>query len=77
LSLDNPRSMLRVTRMRITERVRCVQVFLLILFCPFNVVYRSSRFLSLRILRSIVLSPLYKVRRPQSLPLVVPLTVIA
>ncbi|TVU22250.1 hypothetical protein EJB05_31934 [Eragrostis curvula] len=36
-------------------------VFLLLLFCPFNIVYRSSRFLFLRILRNIVLSPLYKV----------------
>ncbi|GJN37710.1 hypothetical protein PR202_gb26691 [Eleusine coracana subsp. coracana] len=35
--------------------------FLLLLFCPFNVAYRSSRFLFLRILRNIVLSPLYKV----------------
>ncbi|KAK3163677.1 hypothetical protein QOZ80_1AG0006780 [Eleusine coracana subsp. coracana] len=35
--------------------------FLLVLFCPFNIVYRSSRFLFLRILRNIVLSPLYKV----------------
>ncbi|KAL5227099.1 hypothetical protein ABZP36_015364 [Zizania latifolia] len=35
--------------------------FLLLLFCPFNVVYRSSRFQFLRILRNIVLSPLYKV----------------
>lgn len=36
-------------------------VFLLLLFCPINVVYRSSRFQFLRILRNIVLSPLYKV----------------
>ncbi|KAL6847743.1 hypothetical protein ACP4OV_021871 [Aristida adscensionis] len=36
-------------------------VFLLLLFCPFNVVYRSSRLRFLRILRNIVLSPLYKV----------------
>ncbi|KAJ1282943.1 hypothetical protein BS78_03G089600 [Paspalum vaginatum] len=36
-------------------------VFLLLLFCPFNVVYRSSRFKFLKILRNIVLSPLYKV----------------
>ncbi|RLM92203.1 phosphate transporter PHO1-1-like [Panicum miliaceum] len=36
-------------------------VFLLLLFCPLNVVYRSSRFRFLRILRNIVLSPLYKV----------------
>ncbi|XP_006643658.1 phosphate transporter PHO1-1-like [Oryza brachyantha] len=35
--------------------------FLLVLFCPFNIVYRSSRFQFLRILRNIVLSPLYKV----------------
>jgi hypothetical protein len=39
-----------------------LQVFLLLLFCPINVVYRSSRFQFLRILRNIVLSPLYKVR---------------
>ncbi|ONM30611.1 phosphate transporter1 [Zea mays] len=38
-------------------------VFLLLLFCPINVVYRSSRFQFLRILRNIVLSPLYKCAR--------------
>ncbi|OEL30811.1 Phosphate transporter PHO1-1 [Dichanthelium oligosanthes] len=36
-------------------------VFLLLLFCPLNVAYRSSRFQFLRILRNIILSPLYKV----------------
>ncbi|CAO2209239.1 unnamed protein product [Urochloa humidicola] len=36
-------------------------VFLLLLFCPLNVAYRSSRFRFLRILRNIVLAPLYKV----------------
>ncbi|CAO2193294.1 unnamed protein product [Urochloa humidicola] len=35
--------------------------FLLLLFCPLNVAYRSSRFRFLRILRNIVLAPLYKV----------------
>ncbi|BAD44869.1 putative PHO1-like protein [Oryza sativa Japonica Group] len=35
--------------------------FLLLLFCPFNMVYRSTRFQFLRILRNIVFSPLYKV----------------
>ncbi|RLN25440.1 hypothetical protein C2845_PM07G04290 [Panicum miliaceum] len=38
-----------------------LHAFLLLLFCPLNVVYRSSRFRFLRILRNIVLSPLYKV----------------
>jgi len=38
-----------------------MQAFLLLLFCPLNVVYRSSRLRFLRILRNIVLSPLYKV----------------
>ncbi|RCV24303.1 hypothetical protein SETIT_5G073800v2 [Setaria italica] len=36
-------------------------VFLLLLFCPLNVAYRSSRFRFLRIMRNIILSPLYKV----------------
>ncbi|CAN6478421.1 unnamed protein product [Victoria cruziana] len=36
-------------------------VFLLLLVCPFNIVYRSSRFCFLRVLRNIVLTPLYKV----------------
>ncbi|KAF7827878.1 phosphate transporter PHO1-like protein 1 [Senna tora] len=36
-------------------------VFLLVLVCPFNVVYRSSRYRFLRVIRNIVLSPLYKV----------------
>ena len=38
-----------------------MQAFLLLLFCPLNVVYRSSRFRFLWILRNIVLSPLCKV----------------
>ncbi|CAN6727599.1 unnamed protein product [Malus baccata var. baccata] len=36
-------------------------VFLLLLVCPFNIIYRSSRFCLLRVLRNIILSPLYKV----------------
>ncbi|KAF3780935.1 Phosphate transporter PHO1-like protein 1 [Nymphaea thermarum] len=36
-------------------------VFLLLLVCPFNIVYRSSRFCFLRVMRNIVLTPLYKV----------------
>ena len=46
-----------------------MQAFLLLLFCPLNVVYRSSRFRFLRILRNIVLSPLYKVQHQQHLQL--------
>ncbi|KAJ4818093.1 Phosphate transporter PHO1 1 [Rhynchospora pubera] len=38
-----------------------VLMFLLLLVCPFNVLYKSTRFLFLRILRNIILSPLYKV----------------
>lgn len=38
-----------------------LQVFLLLLVCPFNIVYRSSRYCFLRVIRNIVLSPLYKV----------------
>ncbi|KAJ6800569.1 phosphate transporter PHO1-3 [Iris pallida] len=36
-------------------------MFLVVLVCPFNVVYRSSRYCFLRIIRHIVLTPLYKV----------------
>ncbi|XP_059447547.1 phosphate transporter PHO1 homolog 1 [Corylus avellana] len=36
-------------------------VFLLLLVCPFNIVYRSSRYCFLRVIRNIILSPLYKV----------------
>lgn len=36
-------------------------LFLVLLVCPFNTVYKSSRYRFLRILRNIVLSPLYKV----------------
>ncbi|KAJ1412018.1 SPX domain, partial [Sesbania bispinosa] len=36
-------------------------VFLLILVCPFNIIYRSSRYRFLCVIRNIVLSPLYKV----------------
>ncbi|OIW21636.1 hypothetical protein TanjilG_06940 [Lupinus angustifolius] len=35
--------------------------FLLILMCPFNIIYRSSRYRFLCVIKSIVLSPLYKV----------------
>ncbi|GAB2226541.1 hypothetical protein Droror1_Dr00022351 [Drosera rotundifolia] len=35
--------------------------FLLLLVCPFNIMYRSSRYRLLRVLRNIVFSPLYKV----------------
>ncbi|KAJ6902871.1 phosphate transporter PHO1 [Populus alba x Populus x berolinensis] len=35
--------------------------FLLLLVCPFNICYRSSRFSFLCVIRNIVLSPLYKV----------------
>lgn len=46
-----------------------MQVFLLLLFCPLNIVYRSSRFRFLRILRNIILSPLYKVQYQEHLQL--------
>ncbi|XP_059655579.1 phosphate transporter PHO1 homolog 1 [Cornus florida] len=35
--------------------------FLLLLVCPFNIVYKSSRYCFLRVIRNIILSPLYKV----------------
>ncbi|CAB4295524.1 unnamed protein product [Prunus armeniaca] len=36
-------------------------MFLLLLVCPFNIIYQSSRFRLLRVIRNIILSPLYKV----------------
>ncbi|XP_057961513.1 phosphate transporter PHO1 homolog 1 [Malania oleifera] len=36
-------------------------IFLILLVCPFNVVYRSSRYRFLCVIRNIILSPLYKV----------------
>ncbi|KAF3432615.1 hypothetical protein FNV43_RR27355 [Rhamnella rubrinervis] len=36
-------------------------VFSLLLVCPFDIVYRSSRYRFLRVIRNIILSPLYKV----------------
>ncbi|XP_062232938.1 phosphate transporter PHO1-3-like [Phragmites australis] len=36
-------------------------VFLLILVCPFNIIYRSSRYHFLRVIRNIILTPFYKV----------------
>ncbi|KAF3777197.1 Phosphate transporter PHO1-like protein 1 [Nymphaea thermarum] len=36
-------------------------IFLVLLVCPFNILYRSTRYCFLRILRNIVLAPLYKV----------------
>ncbi|XP_058091706.1 phosphate transporter PHO1 homolog 1 [Magnolia sinica] len=35
--------------------------FLVLLVCPFNILYRSSRYHFLRVIRNIILSPLYKV----------------
>ncbi|WOL03843.1 hypothetical protein Cni_G12563 [Canna indica] len=36
-------------------------MFLVLLVCPFNIIYRSSRYHFLRVIRNIVLAPLYKV----------------
>ncbi|EPS62775.1 hypothetical protein M569_12014, partial [Genlisea aurea] len=36
-------------------------VYVLILICPFNIFYRSTRFYFLRLMRNIIFSPLYKV----------------
>nr|CAB3470482.1 unnamed protein product [Digitaria exilis] len=36
-------------------------VFLSILVCPFNIIYRSSRYHFLRVIRNIILTPFYKV----------------
>ncbi|OMO83035.1 hypothetical protein CCACVL1_11592 [Corchorus capsularis] len=36
-------------------------MFLLLLVCPFNIFYQSSRYRFLRVIRNIILSPLYKV----------------
>ncbi|KAJ4961915.1 hypothetical protein NE237_021825 [Protea cynaroides] len=36
-------------------------IFLLLLVCPFRIFYRSSRYRFLRVIRNIILSPLYKV----------------
>ncbi|KAG6470638.1 hypothetical protein ZIOFF_071715 [Zingiber officinale] len=37
------------------------QMFLIVLFCPVNIIYKSSRYCFLRVIRNIILSPLYKV----------------
>jgi hypothetical protein len=37
------------------------QMFLLLLVCPFNIIYRSTRYCFLRVIRNIISSPLYKV----------------
>lgn len=37
------------------------QVFLLMLVCPFKILYRSSRYDFLRVIRNIILTPFYKV----------------
>ncbi|KAL8052791.1 hypothetical protein ABFX02_05G027700 [Erythranthe guttata] len=36
-------------------------VFIIVLICPFNIIYKSSRYHFLSVMRNIVLSPLYKV----------------
>jgi hypothetical protein len=38
-----------------------IQVFTLILVCPFKILYRSSRYQFLRAIRNIILTPFYKV----------------
>lgn len=38
-----------------------MQFFLLLLLCPLNILYRSSRYHFLQVIRNIILSPLYKV----------------
>lgn len=40
-----------------------VQVVLLIAFCPFNIIYRSSRFFLIRSIWRCILAPLYKVNK--------------
>lgn len=40
---------------------RVTQMFLVLLVCPFNIIYKSSRYHFLRVIRNIILSPLYKV----------------
>ncbi|KAL0327057.1 UNVERIFIED_CONTAM: Phosphate transporter [Sesamum angustifolium] len=37
------------------------RLFIVVLLCPFNIIYKSSRYRLLTVLRNIVLSPLYKV----------------
>lgn len=37
-------------------------IFTLVLFCPFNICYRSTRCCFLRVIRNIILSPFYRVR---------------
>ncbi|XP_010936777.1 phosphate transporter PHO1-3 [Elaeis guineensis] len=36
-------------------------IFLVVLVCPLNIIYRSSRYHFLKVIRNIILSPLYKV----------------
>ncbi|KAK6157721.1 hypothetical protein DH2020_011969 [Rehmannia glutinosa] len=38
-----------------------VEGFLLVLVCPFNIIYKSSRYRFLSVIRNIILTPLYKV----------------
>lgn len=38
-----------------------LQAFIIVLICPFNIIYKSSRYRLLSVMRNIVLSPLYKV----------------
>lgn len=49
------------TRMRLT--LLFIQVFLLVLVCPFKILYRSSRYHFLIAIRNIILTPFYKVLR--------------
>jgi len=45
----------------VTSYLLNVQAFLLLLVCPFNIIYRSSRYHFLCVIRNIIWSPLYKV----------------
>lgn len=51
----------RIISHRVFNFLLNVQMFLLLLVCPFNIIYQSSRFCLLRVIRNIILSPLYKV----------------
>ncbi|RRT54111.1 hypothetical protein BHM03_00048250 [Ensete ventricosum] len=48
---------------RFFQQIKAIllQVFTALLFCPFNIFYRSTRYCFLRVMRNIAFSPLYKV----------------
>ena len=62
-SLTNPKSLLcSLLKCFMNYNIPDLQVLLLVLFCPFNIIYRSSRFFLIVSAFHCLFAPLYKVK---------------